>query len=164
MITLTPQPLTQEAFAPFGTVLQRAGAESYMINDGTTRRFNALASVDPGPDGTVIASIFHGARRPSLIAVRMLERHPLGDQLFFPLGGGDWLVVVAAGERPTPRDFRCFRARPEQGVRYARGVWHHPLLVLDPIQDFLVLDRYGPGTNLEECLFEPDAEAVIEGT
>jgi ureidoglycolate lyase len=164
MITLTPQPLTPAAFAPFGTVLQRAGAESYLINDGTTRRFNALTPIDPGAEGTVIASIFHGARRPSPIAIRMLERHPLGDQVFYPLGGGDWLLVVAPGERPSGRDCRCFRASADQGVRYARGVWHHPLLVLDPSQDFLVLDRQGPGANLEERAFEPDEEAVIEGT
>ncbi|MBK1698156.1 ureidoglycolate lyase [Rhodovibrio salinarum] len=163
MITLRPEPLTAEGFAPFGTVIQRDGAENYLINDGTTRRFNALSHVDPGPEGEVIVSIFHGARRPSPIAIRMLERHPLGDQAFFPLGGGDWLVVVAPGEQPTPANCRCFRAGPDQGVRYARGVWHHPLLVLDATQDFLVLDRHGPGTNLEERIFEPDTETVIEG-
>ena len=162
MITLTPEPITPEAFAPFGTLLQREGAESYLINDGTTRRFNALSQVDAGPDGTVIASIFHGARRPAPIAIGMLERHPLGDQVFFPLGGGDWLIVVAEGTHPTGHNCRCFRASADQGVRYARGVWHHPLLVLDATQDFLVLDREGPGTNLEEHTFEPDQDAVIE--
>jgi ureidoglycolate lyase len=163
MIRLTPEPLTPAAFAPFGTVLERGSAESYLINEGTTRRYNALSPVDPGPEGTVIVSIFHGARRPDPIAIRMLERHPLGDQVFYPLQGGDWLIVVAPGETPSGADCRCFRAAPDQGVRYARGVWHHPLLVLDATQDFLVLDRQGPGSNLEERTFEPDAEAVIEG-
>lgn len=163
MIALRPEPLTPEAFAPFGGVLQREGAEQFLINEGTTRRYHALSAVDPGPDGEVIVSIFHGTRRPSPIAIRMLERHPLGDQVFVPLGGGDWLVVVGEGEPPTAERCRCFRAGPGQGVRYARGVWHHPLLTIDATQDFLVLDRRGPGENLEEHAFEADAEAAIEG-
>ncbi|MDZ7712013.1 MAG: ureidoglycolate lyase [Rhodovibrio sp.] len=56
----------------------------------------------------------------------MLERHPLGDQLFWPLSNDDWLVVVAAGETPRPGDCRCFRARGDQGVRYAANVLAPP--------------------------------------
>ena len=162
MIELTPEPLTARAFAPFGTVLQRADVDAYPINDGTTTRYNALSHVDPGADGEVIVSIFAGTRRPSPIAIRMLERHPLGDQLFWPLSDADWLVVVAPGEAPRAADCRCFRARGDQGVRYAANVWHHPLLTLAPEQNFLVLDRRGPGENLQEIFFG-DAPAVIGG-
>jgi len=164
MISLRSEPLTPERFTPFGTVLEREGAEQLVINKGTTLRYHALSAVDPGPEGEVIVSIFRGSRRPSPIAIRMLERHPLGDQVFVPLTDGDWLVVVGAGERPAADDCRCFRASAAQGIRYARGVWHHPLLVLDQRQDFLVLDRQGPGENLEERTFDPDSHAVIEGT
>jgi ureidoglycolate lyase len=162
MIRLTPEPLTQEAFEPFGTVLQRADVDAYPINEGTTTRYNALSHVDPGVGGEVIVSIFAGTRRPDPIAIRMLERHPLGDQVFWPLGDADWLVVVAPGEAPAARDCRCFRARGDQGVRYAANVWHHPLLTLQPAQDFLVLDRRGPGENLQETFFD-EAPAMIEG-
>ena len=41
-----------------------------------------------------------------------------------------------------------------QGVNYARNVWHHPLIVLDAVRDFIVVDRGGPGANLEECPFD----------
>lgn len=160
MIALQPEPLTAQAFAPFGTVLQRGDAEAYPINEATTTRYNALSHVDPGRDGQVIVSIFAGTRRAAPIAIRMLERHPLGDQLFWPLSHADWLVVVAPGEAPSASDCRCFRARGDQGVRYAANVWHHPLLTLEPAQDFLVLDRRGPGENLQEIFFD-DAPAVI---
>mgnify|MGYP000188684852 CR=1 FL=1 len=163
MIALHPEPLTPERFAPFGDVVQREGAEQFLINEGTTRRYHALTGVDPGPDGRVIVSIFRGTRRPAPIAIRMLERHPLGDQVFVPLNGGDWLVVVGDGEPPDAERCRCFRATAEKGVRYARGVWHHPLLTVEDSQDFLVLDRQGPGENLEEYAFAPATEAVIEG-
>ena len=160
MRRLAPEPLTAKAFAPFGTVIETAGASSFPINDGTTTRFHALATADPGPDGEAILSIFRATRRPRPVAIRMLERHPLGSQAFFPLSPDDWLVAVAAGERPEAADLRLFRARGDQGVQYGRGIWHHPLLVLAERQDFLVVDRRGPGENLE--LIEVEPGAVIE--
>ena len=160
MRRLAPEPLTAKAFTPFGTVIETAGAESFPINDGTTTRFHALARADPGSDGAAIVSIFRARRRPQPVAIRMLERHPLGSQAFFPLSLHDWLVVVAAGGRPGAGDLRLFRARGDQGVQYARGVWHHPLLILTEQQDFLVVDRRGPGENLE--LIEVEPGAVIE--
>jgi ureidoglycolate lyase len=161
---LSIEPLTVAAFAPFGAVIQTDGAERIMINEGTTTRFHALAGVDVESDagagsGRAILSIFRGTRRPDPIAIRMMERHPLGSQAFMPLAAHEWLVVVA----PTNADdsapnfdaLRCFRAAGSVGVNYARNVWHHPLLVLQPAQDFLIIDRAGPAdedkaANLQE--------------
>ena len=47
-----------------------------------------------------------------------------------------------------------FRASGNQGVCYAPNVWHHPLLALGQVSDFLVVDRDGPGTNLEETHYQ----------
>lgn len=149
---LTPEPLTSETFAPFGTVLQTDGARSFPINQGTTTRFDGLAVAEVG-EGSAAISIFRGTPRPAPIAIEMLERHPLGSQAFFPLSDHDWLVVVA--ERAEASALRCFRASGNQGVQYATGVWHHPLLVLVESQDFLVVDRSGPGENLEEVDLSP---------
>jgi ureidoglycolate lyase len=147
---LVIEPLTAKAFAPFGTVIETAGAENYPINGGTTTRFHALAEADAGPSGTAILSIFRATRWPQPVEIGMLERHPLGSQAFYPLSPEDWLVVVAEAERPTADDLRLFRAQGDQGVQYRRGIWHHPLLILTERQDFLVVDRQGPGENLEE--------------
>ncbi|MHA1527778.1 MAG: ureidoglycolate lyase [Alphaproteobacteria bacterium] len=157
MRRLTPETLTAEAFVPFGTVIETAGASSFPINDATTTRFHALAEAETGPEGAAIVSIFRATRWPQPVRIAMLERHPLGSQAFFPLSPDDWLVVVAEGERPGAQELRLFRARGDQGVQYARGVWHHPLLVLAERQDFLVIDRRGPGDNLEEIEIAPAA-------
>jgi ureidoglycolate lyase len=153
------EPLTAGAFAPFGMVIETEGAESFPINGGTTTRFHALAEADAGPSGTAILSIFRATRWPQPVEIAMLERHPLGSQAFYPLSPDDWLVVVAGGERPTADDLRLFRASGCQGVQYARGVWHHPLLILAERQDFLVVDRQGPGENMEEINL--DAAVVL---
>jgi ureidoglycolate lyase len=44
----------------------------------------------------------------------------------------------------------CFFAEGNQGVNYFKGAWHHPLLVLEKSQKFLVVDRQGDGNNLNE--------------
>jgi ureidoglycolate lyase len=77
--------------------------------------------------------------------LRLIERHALGSQAFMPLALRRFLVVVAAaGPAPAPSQLRCFVARPGQGVNYAAGTWHHPLIALDEGGDFLVIDRAGP--------------------
>ena len=160
MSALAVEPLTKAAFAPWGEVIERAGAEVRVINDGTTDRLHALAGVDVAAQGgRPIVSIFAGRRRPFPLEVAMLERHPLGSQSFFPLQPADWLVVVGHLDAASPR-LRCFRARGDQGVNYAPGAWHHPLLILVPRQDFLVVDRDGPGANCEEIAFPAQPIAI----
>ena len=165
-VILRPEPLTAEAFAPFGQVIEADHDKSYLINEGTTRRFHDLAQVDvTDGEGEAILSIFRGTPRSLPIAITMMERHPLGSQAFVPMHPAHWLIVVAEGENPTAETCRAFLAAGNQGVQYAKNVWHHPLLVLEPTQDFLIVDRKGPrdhtGENLEERWFDGKG-AVLE--
>jgi ureidoglycolate lyase len=82
-----------------------------------------------------------------------MERHPLGSQLFMPLNGAPWLVVVCT-DPDVPSSYRAFAASGRQGVNYARNCWHHPLLVVGDASPFVVIDRKGPGSNLEERWLE----------
>ena len=157
---LAVERLTKAAFLPWGEVIEGEGAVRRTINDGTTDRFHALASVDVSTGGgRPIVSIFAGRRRPFPLGIAMLERHPLGSQSFYPLQPADWLVVVGDVDANGTR-LRCFRARGDQGVNYAPGAWHHPLLILVPRQDFLVVDRDGPGDNCEEITFPARSIAI----
>lgn len=156
---LSVEPLTRSAFAPFGDVIQADGhAVHYSINEGNTERFHDLAQIDPGPQGRAIVSIFRGHARSLPFAIRMMERHPKGSQAFIPLSGHPWLVVVAARDtRPQAQDLRAFLCTAQQGVNYAPGVWHHPLLALQDTSDFLVIDRAGPGENCDVVALAPHA-------
>jgi ureidoglycolate lyase len=148
MITLKTEPLTKVSFAPFGDVIEIEGAQHYPINQGLAERFNDLARVDVGT-GEVNISIVNAVVRPQPIALKLMERHPLGSQIFYPLQDRPWLVVVCV-EPQDNKSFRAFRATGRQGINYARNTWHFPLLVLEAESRFLVIDRKGPGTNLEE--------------
>jgi ureidoglycolate lyase len=146
------EPLTSQAFAPFGEVVQAEGVAPVVTNQGYADRFNHLAEVVL-TDGAAHVSLSHPKPRPRPISIDLMERHPLGSQLFMPLQDEDWLVVVC--EDPlNAQTFRAFRASGKQGVNYAPDIWHFPLLVLGQGQRFIVLDRKGPGHNLEEIWLE----------
>jgi ureidoglycolate lyase len=148
-------PLTREAFAPFGDVIERDPASVRMINGGNTERHHALAAPEViGEGARVILNIFRGEPRRFPYAVNMMERHPLGSQSFSPLSGKSFLVIVAPDEDGKPGRPKAFMALGHQGVNYHRNVWHHPLMALWQVSDFLVADRDGPGDNLEEYFFE----------
>ncbi|HBP29863.1 MAG TPA: ureidoglycolate lyase, partial [Advenella kashmirensis] len=75
---LTVEPLSHDAFAPFGDVIQASNAaQHFTINDGNTERYHDLALLDPGADGKAIVSIFRGLPRTLPFEVCMMERHPL---------------------------------------------------------------------------------------
>ena len=163
--TILPvEPLTRAAFAPFGDVVETDGARHFEINNGSTTRFHDLARVDVEAEGGhVLVNIFRARPLPMPLTVAMMEKHPLGSQAFVTLEAAPFLVVVAPpGDRVAPEDLRAFLAEGGQGVNYAPGVWHHPVIALDREIDFLVIDRGGPGDNLAEFFFDESEQRVVE--
>ena len=149
MSTIRIEPLSAAAFAPFGDILAPRPAPDRMINAGRCERHHALATVERGGAEAII-SIFRSAPVSLPHDCTLLERHPLGSQAFMPLGPDAWMSVVApdAGGRPgTPR---AFLVPAGTGVNLRAGVWHGVLTPLYRPADFLVVDREGAGTNLEE--------------
>jgi len=142
---LQVQPLSAEAFKPFGDVIQaNDAAKHFSINQGYAERYDRLALVDANDlGGQAGISIFRAKARPMPIELSVLEKHPLGSQAFMPMSGHAYLVVVApGGNAPEIDKAQCFLASATQGVNYAKGTWHHPLLALHD-GDFLVVDRRG---------------------
>ena len=108
------EPLTREAFADFGDVIETEGAHHFPINQGMAERYHDLAQIDTGTDGQALLSIFVGRVWPMPLAIRLLERHPIGSQAFIPLQQQDYLVVVA--KTPQSSSLRGFLARGAQGI------------------------------------------------
>jgi ureidoglycolate lyase len=159
---LPVEPLDALAFSRFGDVIEVDGRGRHRtINEGFAQRFDDLARLDTQRrQGRPILSVFRAKPRELPLQLRLVERHLLGSQAFVPLRPQRFLVVVApAGPAPSPTQLRCFMTRPGQGVNYAAGTWHHPLIALDAGGDFLVIDRGGPqaGEDCEErSLLEAD--------
>jgi ureidoglycolate lyase len=155
-ITISVAPLARSVFEPFGDVIETEGRPHYPINEGYAERYHDLAQVDVlEQGGRPLINIFRARPRPHPIRIRQMERHPLSSQAFIPLTRVPFLIVVAAPEEaPRPENLRAFITNGRQGVNYRRGVWHHPLLALEEVCDFLVVDRGGPGPDCDVVRYE----------
>lgn len=95
------QPLTVEAFAPFGDVLDCAGDPDKIINAGNCGRFHDRARLDFG-DGRAGVSLFNARPHSLPYTLNLLERHPDGSQCFVPMSEHAFLVIVAPDKKGTP--------------------------------------------------------------
>ena len=153
--SVTARPLTREAFAPFGEVIDKASyPDRIPINGGRARRLPPMAEATVSGEGCKVSiSLVEGDPYTCPLQLDLVERHPFGSQAFVPLSGDPFLVVVCPDENGRPGTPQAFLTAPGQGVNYRANVWHG---VLTPLvaQDFIVVDRSGPGVNLEEWTFD----------
>ena len=151
--TLSPEPLTAQAFASFGDVLEASGAADKIINEGRCGRYHDLAALD-FDTGRAGISLFKAEARHFPIPLTMVERHPMGSQAFLPMSQDPFLVIVAPDASGTPGTPRVFLSTAGQGVNYHRNIWHGVLTPLHAPGLFAVVDRIGEGANLQEYWFE----------
>ena len=141
-------PLTPEAFAPFGQVIQSyadiaSAPRSIKVtpaNFGTAVKHHKLSLLESSyPDelgATAGISVYrcqpaevvkNGTTRE--VTLNALERHPYTNQTFLPMGqpkDSIYLVVVTKNgpdDRPDLGTLRAFSARADQGIVYNKGVW-----------------------------------------
>ncbi len=109
-------------------------------NLGTAQKRAHLAPlVNARPHAEANISVFRCApilERP--IALRLLEKHPLSTQMFVPMNARRYLVVVAEGiDAPDLSTLAAFVADGSQAITYHPGAWHHPMIALDDVIDFV---------------------------
>lgn len=148
-LILHPEPLTPEAFAQFGDVLDCAGPPDRLINAGLCGRYHDRARLDFG-DGCAGISLFDAVPRELPYVFDLVERHPFGSQAFLPMTQNPFLVIVAPDRSGTPATPRAFLTSPGQGINLHPGTWHGVLTPLHAPGLFAVVDRIGDGANLEE--------------
>jgi ureidoglycolate lyase len=142
---ITAEPLTPQAFEPYGDVL--APPEDF----GRVYFDAGLQSGRAGARPSL--SMVHVPARAGLpLEVKVMERHEFSSQSFVPLDVSRWLIVVAppaADGGPDASRAVAFVAGPGQGVTYRLGTWHHPVTVLDRPARFAVF-MWRDGTRADE--------------
>lgn len=135
MLSIHTEPLTTQAFAPFGEVLDRPSEPGRLYFDSALGNLREQAH----------PSLSLSMRAPSddlpMTAVS-LERHAFSSQSFVPIDVGDWLVIVAPHDDaggPDINRVRAFRARGDQGVTFKPNTWHHGLTVFGRSATFAIV-------------------------
>ena len=152
--TILIEPLTAEAFAPFGDVIDNSTAPDQMINGGRCARHHDLARLDFDGIGRAGISVFHGQPYSLPHTLDLVERHPLGSQTFLPMSDSPYLAIVARDEGGKPVAPRAFLAKATQGINILRNVWHGVLTPLEREALFGVVDWISESVNVEEYHFE----------
>lgn len=134
-------PLTQEQFAPFGQVISCDGKHR-SANDERATRFYDLATLTHDTQANKPElSVYRVVPSVLPLTVDYLERHPGSTQLFMPTQAERYLIVVSPSDslgRPVSVEMKAFVGTASQGVNYAPGVWHYPLVSLDSTANFLM--------------------------
>ncbi|MFO7919604.1 MAG: ureidoglycolate lyase [Nioella sp.] len=156
---LRPRPLTAADFAPFGDVLEADGAPDKLINQGLCGRYHDRARLDVD-GGRAGISLFKADLRPLPYRLEMMERHPLGSQAFIPMSEEAFLVIVAQDTGNRPSRPLAFLTRPGQAINFHKNTWHGVLTPIAGSGLFAVIDRIGPGENLQEHWFDTPYEVV----
>jgi ureidoglycolate lyase len=144
-VRIKVQPLDEAAFAPFGQVLAHAPGDpsrhnfaAKLFNDRPVARPNLRVQRTEPTSLPYVASV--------------IERHCHSSQMFAPISGGSYLVVVfpsATDGKPLVEDGCAFVARGDQAINYNRNTWHHGFLALGQAGTFLML-RWEDGTSGDE--------------
>jgi ureidoglycolate lyase len=161
-LRLILSPLTEDGFAPFGSIIQKQGQLPQEINYGQTRKYASLARLDVNDqDGHGEVHIYRSRPVHLPFRIKVMECHPHGSQAFMPLHDRPFPIVVAPpADHLEASAIRGFLSNGKQGINLHKGVWHHYQLSLVEPSDYLVIDRRGPGNNtLEQHL---DTAVFIE--
>jgi ureidoglycolate lyase len=144
-VILRLQPLTRISFARYGQVLDFAPGDEPRRNFAAELS-NARAAARP--------NLRIQRTEPTLLplTIKVIERHHHSSQLFAPLSGSPYLVVVFPSDAlgsPVLTEGCAFCASGDQAINYNPVTWHHGFMALERPGTFLML-RWEDGSSGDE--------------
>ena len=127
IVRLKVRPMTREAFAPFGVLVDSRGSVEIDLGDGAPSLTGATSE-----------------RRP--FRFDFMARHRLTMQVFSPLVSSQSVIAVAPpGDRSAPDVERvaAFLVDGRLPYAYHKGTWHTPPFPVQEWASYLVVDRAG---------------------
>jgi len=164
--TLFPKRLTSSAFSSFGEVLFFDPDRSRLVNDGRALRFDTDTRFDhASPDIEPVLAVYRASGGPLPMRLLTFERHPLSSQTFVALSAEQFLIVVAPEDcvgLPDLARAEAFVGYRNEGVNYARNLWHAPIAAIGADGDFLML-MWESG-SAKDCVFHHLHEPLVVGS
>lgn len=165
-LRLRAQPLTAEAFAPFGSLVAIDAAGGRTVNQDRGRRVSGIGDLAHDAAATrPVLDVYHLAPSSLPFTLACFERHVLTSQVFIPIRCVRLLLTVApddANGQPDIARARAFIANDNAIIHYRAGVWHSPLIALDgPASLSMLMWEAGDTRDCEE-VFPPVAIDIVE--
>lgn len=156
-LRLHPQPLTAEAFAPFGSLAAIDAAGGRAVNQDRGRRIPGTGDLVHDAAATrPVLDVYHLKPSPLPFMLACFERHVLTSQVFIPIRCERLLLAVApndANGQPDIARARAFIANDNAIIHYRAGVWHSPLIALDgPAALSMLMWEAGDARDCEEVV------------
>ena len=127
VIRLKVQPMTREAFAPFGVLIDSRGSVEIDLSEGRPSLTGATA--EPRP-----------------MMFDFMARHKRTMQVFSPLASSQSVIAVAPpsdADAPEVAQVVAFLVDGRLPYAYHKGTWHTPPFPLNEWASYLVVDRSG---------------------
>lgn len=134
MRTILAEPITAEAFAPFGDLLAPPKDFSRHFFDA------ALSNARPNARPSLSLATVEPIKSLPMDA-RQMERHAFSSQSFVPVGPARYFSIVAphaAEGGPDTEWARAFIVEGGLGITFRADVWHHPMAALDHPSTFAI--------------------------
>ncbi len=149
LIEIAAEPLTAEAFAPFGEIVGGSSAPTDWTRPGLDAWKNSFAI----EGRTELRVMRYHRQAPKL---NVMERHVTVTESRMPMGGARAFMVVAPpspdnrpDEPPPPEAARAFYLDGHAGLMFWRGTWH-------------ALDCYVIGRDYADFAFISEVETEDE--
>lgn len=148
-ITLTVEPATAEAVAPYGTLIgpgSGATARTSPFYDGAVETSRPADFVSDDDTAISLCKV-----QPRDARLAYFERHHKHSQVFVPLSGRPFVGVFAAatdGEEPDWTSLKAFRFDGQDAFCMHVGTWHEFPFALEPDTHMLVVLRNETNANL----------------
>ena len=127
VVHLKVQPMTREAFAPFGVLIDSRGSVEIDLGQGVPSLTGATSEWRP-------------------LRFDFMARHKQTMQVFSPLASSRFVIAVAPpnpGNAPDVDRIAAFLVDGRLPYAYHKGTWHTPPFPVKEWASFLVVDRSG---------------------
>lgn len=127
VVHIKVQPMTREAFAPFGVLIDSRGSVEIDLCEGKPSLTGATAEVRP-------------------LRFDFMARHRRTMQVFSPLASSQSVIAVAPpndAAAPDVERVAAFLVNGHHPYAYHKGTWHTPPFPIKEWASYLVVDRAG---------------------